>query len=51
MAAGTALLAGQPITLSLVATALGVAWAAGGGWENFKDVMNYFHKEDKEAAA
>lgn len=49
MAAGTALLAGQPITVALVATALGVAWAAGGGWENFKDLLKYFNKD--EAAA
>jgi hypothetical protein len=49
MAAGTALLAGQTLTLSLAATALGVAWAAGGGWENFKDLMNVL--SSKEAAA
>lgn len=46
MAAGTALLAGQPITVALVATALGVAWAAGGGWENFKDIMKYLSKDE-----
>lgn len=42
MAVATALLAGQAVTVGLVATALGVAWAAGGGWENFKDILSYF---------
>jgi hypothetical protein len=49
MAAGTALLAGQSITLGLAATAMGVAWAAGGGWENFKDILNYLNKDKEEA--
>ena len=49
MAGGTALLAGQPITLGLAATAMGVAWAAGGGWENFKDILNFFNKDKAEA--
>jgi hypothetical protein len=49
MAASTALLAGQPITLALAATALGVAWAAGGGWENFKDILGYLSKDKEEA--
>ncbi len=44
MAIATALVAGQPITVGLVATAMGVAWAAGGGWENFKDVLNAVKK-------
>lgn len=39
MAFATALAAGQPMTVGLAMTALGVAWAAGGGWENFKDIM------------
>ena len=47
MAVATALLAGQPVTLGLVATALGVAWAAGGGWENFKDLLKYVGKKDE----
>ncbi|MCF6205338.1 MAG: hypothetical protein L3J47_00395 [Sulfurovum sp.] len=49
MAGGTSLLAGQPITLGLAATAMGVAWAAGGGWENFKDILNFFRKDKAEA--
>jgi len=47
MAVATALLAGQPVSVGLVATALGVAWAAGGGWENFKDLLKYVGKKDE----
>lgn len=52
-AVGTAALAGKAISLSLVITALGVAWAAAGGWEQFRDVVSYYRKkkEAKEAKA
>ena len=49
MAVATALLASQPITLALAATALGVAWAAAGGWETFRDLLNYLHTQDEPA--
>ena len=47
MAVATALLAGQVVTIGLIATALGVAWAAGGGWENLKDILKYVGKKEE----
>lgn len=47
-AVGTAITSGQTMSYSLVLTALGISWAAAGGWESFKDLLAYL-KAKREA--
>ena len=48
LAVATSLFAGQGVSLGLISTALGVAWAASGGWELVKDVLDSSKKEESD---
>lgn len=41
---GTGLMAGAPLTLSMLVNAMGAGWAAAGAWEKLRDVLTSFGK-------